>query len=299
MSGDVDVIARVDSLGPTNVWAKAGVMLRSSLSANAVNVLAALTANPSVTFQHRPASGQYSIQDGSAAVSGPRWVRLVRAGDTITAYQAVDGATWTKINSITLSLGSTIYVGLAVTSHSPGVATTATVSSVAIKTPTTTTTGVPAPQKAADIGTPAITGSTTYASGKYTINAGGADIWNNSDQFHYVYQPLSGDAEIIARVSGLGASDVWAKAGVMVRETLAADSRHADALVSAGNGYTFQRRIDPSGLTVSNIGFSGAAPGWVSLPARADGTPTAPWSSQSRTTDSARLARSARRGAGR
>src|SRR5436190_3422249 len=132
MSGDVDVIARVDSLGPTNVWAKAGVMLRSSLSANAVNVLAALTANPSVTFQHRPASGQYSIQDGSAAVSGPRWVRLVRAGDTITAYQAVDGATWTRINRITLSLGSTIYVGLAVTSHSPALATTAPASSLAL-----------------------------------------------------------------------------------------------------------------------------------------------------------------------
>src|SRR5437867_1267075 len=162
MSGDMEVIARVDSLSPTNSWAKAGVMFRSSLSANAATVLAALTANPSVTFQHRPASGQYSIQDGSAAVSGPRWVRLVRAGDTITAYQAVDGATWTKINSITLSLGSTIYVGLAVTSHSPGVATTATVSSVAIKTTTTTTTGLPSPQKAADIGTPAIKGSATY-----------------------------------------------------------------------------------------------------------------------------------------
>src|SRR6266513_4478994 len=160
MSGDVEVIARVDSLGPTNVWAKAGVMLRSSLSANAVNGLAALTANPSVTFQHRPASGQYSMQDGSAAVSGPLWVRLVRAGDTITAYQAVDGSTWTKINSITLSLGSSIYVGLAVTSHSAGVITTATLSNVGIKTGTTSpTTGPPSPQKAADVGAPAIKGT--------------------------------------------------------------------------------------------------------------------------------------------
>src|SRR5438876_4150381 len=173
MSGDGEVIARVDSLGPTNSWAKAGVMFRSSLSANAATVLAALTANPSVHFQHRPASGQYSVQDGSAAVSGPRWVRLVRAGDTITAYQGIDGSTWTKINSITLSLGSSIYVGVAVTSHSPGVITTATLSNVTITNGGSTPpppTGVPAPQKAADVGSPAIQGSTTYGSGKYLIN---------------------------------------------------------------------------------------------------------------------------------
>src|SRR5206468_7426156 len=171
---------------------------------------------------------------------------------------------WTAINTVSVSMASSVYAGLAVTSHNAGVTTTATLSNVALKAAAAGG-GVPSPQKAADIGTPAIKGSATYVGGQYTVNAGGLDIWGSSDQFHYVYQPLSGDGEVIARVAGLGASANWAKAGVMVRETLAADSRHADAMVTVANGYSFQRRIDPAGLTVSNTGFSGAAPAWVRL----------------------------------
>src|SRR5206468_8295644 len=192
--------------------------------------------------------------------TAPRWVRLVRSGDTLTAYHAVDGSQWTKISSVTLPLGNSIYVGLAVTSHSSGVLTTATLSNVSVKTAAAT--GVPSPQTAADIGAPAIPGSTSYLSGKYTINAGGADIWDTSDQFHYVYQPVSGDVEIIARVTGLGAADGWSKAGVMVRESLNANSRHAFATVTPVNGYAFQRRIDPGGYSATTSGGSGVAPGW-------------------------------------
>jgi regulation of enolase protein 1 (concanavalin A-like superfamily) len=262
LSGDFEVSARVDSITNTDAWAKAGVMIRTSLAANSANVFTGVTPGPGVTFQQRNAAGVATVSAGFiSGIGAPRWARLVRAGNNVTASMSADGSQWTAINTITVSLGSSVYVGLAVTSHSAGVITSATLSNVAVKGAA----GVPSPQKAADIGTPAIKGSTTYAGGQYTINAGGVDIWNNSDQFHYVYQPLSGDGEVIARVAGLGASASWAKAGIMVRETLAADSRHADAFVTSGNGYSFQRRIDPAGLTVSTTGFSGAAPGWVRL----------------------------------
>ena len=36
--------------------------------------------------------------------------------------------------------------------------------------------------------------------GTLTVQASGADIWASSDEFHYVYQPLTGDAEIRGRV---------------------------------------------------------------------------------------------------
>ncbi len=267
VSGDVEVIARVGSLSPTNNWAKAGIMFRSSLSGSSPEVLTAVTAGNGVTFQHRATSGQTTVSDGLVSgLAAPRWVRLVRTGDTITAYHATDGAQWTKINSITLPLGTSIYVGLAVTSHSSGVATTATITNASVKGSTSSSGGsVPSPQTAADIGSPAIAGNTTYASGVYTINAGGTDIWGTSDQFHYVYQPMSGDGEIVARVSGLGAADVWSKAGVMVRESLAANARHAFAMVSVANGYAFQRRIDTGGYSTTTPGGSGAAPGWVRL----------------------------------
>ena len=264
VSGDVDLIARIDSQSNTSAWTKAGVMLRSSLNGNSPEALAAMTPSGFV-FQNRATAGGTSATTGSNyTIFAPRWVRIVRTGDTITGYYASDGATWTKAgNSITLALGSSIYVGLAVTSHSAGVSTTAALSNVSIKN--TAASPVPPPQKDSDIGSPAIAGSATYSSGKYTINAGGTDIWNTSDQFHYVYQPLSGDAVVTARVSGIGNSSVWAKAGVMVRETLAANSRYADSVLTPSSGYTFQRRIDAGGVSTSNSGFTGTPPGWVRL----------------------------------
>jgi hypothetical protein len=81
-----------------------------------------------------------------------------------------------------------------------------------------------------DVGTlndPAIPGSFTFSNGTYAVTATGGDIWIPADRFHYVYQPLLGDGEIIARVVSIGRSDFYTKAGVMIRETLAADSKEA------------------------------------------------------------------------
>jgi regulation of enolase protein 1 (concanavalin A-like superfamily)/chitodextrinase len=266
VTGDFSITARVDSLQYTDEWAKAGVMIRNSLSSTAREAFTGVTPAPGVTFQVRPSGGASTTSAGVVSgIGAPRWVRLTRSGGTITASMSVDGSQWTKINTITQSFNSTAYVGLAVTSHAAGVVTTASLSNVSITTGTSSSSALPSPQKAADIGSPAIQGSTTYNAGQYTIKAGGNDIWNTSDQFHYVYQPLSGDGEFIARVTGLGFSNDWAKAGLMVRETLTATSRHADSMITAGNGFTFQRRIDTGGTTVSTTGFSGTAPVWVRL----------------------------------
>jgi regulation of enolase protein 1 (concanavalin A-like superfamily) len=263
LSGDVQVIARVNSLANTDEWAKAGVMLRTSLAANSATVLTAVTPGNGVTLQSRSAAGQITVSTLRPGFVAPQWVRLVRVGNNITASMSADGSQWTTTGSVSVSLGTSVYVGLAVTSHSPGVVTTANLSNVSV---TAGAAGgpVPSPQKNGDIGTPAIKGSATYSNGQYTINAGGTDIWYQSDQFHYVYQPVSGDVEIIARVAGLGASNAFAKAGVMVRETLAANARHADGMITASSGNSFQRRIDAGGTTTSNL-VTGAAPGWVRL----------------------------------
>ena len=124
---------------------------------------------------------------------------------------------------------------------------------------------LPARRQATDIGAVALRGSTTYSSGTYTVKASGADIWDTADQFHFVYQPVSGNAEIIARVAAITNTNPWAKAGVMIRESLTAQSRHAMVAVSAANGYAFQRRPDVGGYSVHTAGGSGAAPGWVKL----------------------------------
>ncbi len=116
-----------------------------------------------------------------------------------------------------------------------------------------------------DIGSPAIPGSATFASGTFTVNASGADIENESDAFHYVYQQVAGDVTVIARVVSIQNTDPWAKGGVMIRETLAADSKHAMTVVTPGNGVVFQRRVTTGGSTDTTQGPLVAAPFWVKI----------------------------------
>jgi hypothetical protein len=91
------------------------------------------------------------------------------------------------------------------------------------------------------------------------------DIWDVADEFHYVYQPLSGDGQIIARVASITNTDLWAKAGVMIRETLTAGSKHAMMVLTPGNGTAFQRRTTTSGTSTHTAGSAFAAPYWVKL----------------------------------
>jgi hypothetical protein len=115
-----------------------------------------------------------------------------------------------------------------------------------------------------DIGAVAQQGNASYGEGIYTVQADGNDIWNDADEFHYYYRMFSGNGEIIARVVSVGNTDQWAKAGVMIRETLAANSRHAYMAVTPGNGAAMQGRGDNGTLINQNDG-STKAPYWVRL----------------------------------
>jgi hypothetical protein len=110
-------------------------------------------------------------------------------------------------------------------------------------------------------------GAGTFTPGPpvWTLTADGADIWGTSDQFHYAYQTLSGNGSIVARVQRVDNTNAWAKAGVMMRNTLDADSMHAFVCVTPGNGAAFQNRPTTGGssLQVNYTGYT--APHWVRL----------------------------------
>ena len=78
---------------------------------------------------------------------------------------------------------------------------------------------------AQDIGTVGVTGSTTFSNGAFTLNGSGADIYGTADEFHFVYLPFNGDGMLIAHVASIQNTNSWAKAGVMIRETLTNTSR--------------------------------------------------------------------------
>ncbi len=118
-----------------------------------------------------------------------------------------------------------------------------------------------------DIGSVGQAGNATFdpQTGEFTVNGSGADIWGTADAFHYVDQVLSGDGQIVARVTSVENTNGWAKAGVMIRETTDADSKHAMIAVTPSHGIAFQRRTATAGSS-SNTGNSGfTAPYWVKL----------------------------------
>ena len=129
----------------------------------------------------------------------------------------------------------------------------------------TTFSGIPKPWTSQDIGAVAAAGSSSYSVGNWTVNGSGADIWNNADEFRFVHQTASGDCEVIARVTGVQNTDPWAKAGVMIRESLTAGSRHVFMALTSGNGLAFQRRLTTDGVSTHTAGGAGAAPHWVRL----------------------------------
>jgi len=260
VSGDVEIIARIDSFTPTSSWSKVGVMIRADLSAASAHASALLSGSNGLAFQRRTQTAATSSHTSGGSASAPRWVRLVRRGTTLTAYGGFDGGAWTQIGSATIALGQSAYVGLAISSHTPGSSASAVVSNVAVLPLT-----LPSGQKSQDIGSPALAGTTSYQSGTYTITAAGADIWGSFDQFRYVYQPVTGDTDIIVRVKSIQYANSWSKAGVMIRESLSASSRYAMALMSAGKGSAFIWRLDTGGLSDSVVVGSGAPPAWVRL----------------------------------
>ncbi|MHC4595000.1 MAG: discoidin domain-containing protein [Planctomycetota bacterium] len=98
--------------------------------------------------------------------------------------------------------------------------------------------------------------------GTFTVNASGVDIWDTSDEFRYVWKQLSGDGEIIAQVLSVEQTDDWAKAGVMIRDTLDADSPNVFVAITGGggDGATFQRRTAPGGTSSSSRTLVGISP---------------------------------------
>ncbi len=96
------------------------------------------------------------------------------------------------------------------------------------------------------------------------MTATGADIFFPPDQFHFVYQPMSGDGEIVARVVSLQKTNDMAKAGVMIRQSLAPGSPYAMMEILAKKTSGFQWRLTPGKRSFSN-GSSGATPYWIRL----------------------------------
>jgi hypothetical protein len=115
-----------------------------------------------------------------------------------------------------------------------------------------------------DVGAVGVVGSASHAGGIFTLRGSGQQIWNTADGLHLVYQSLTGDGSIVARVGSLTGGGSTQSAGVMIRETLDANSKHAYVAFSQSQIY-FTNRTTTGGTTSAQSLTGKTLPYWVKL----------------------------------
>lgn len=123
---------------------------------------------------------------------------------------------------------------------------------------------LPVPWNGMDIGDPVPAGAASMDNGSLTVTAGGSGLSGTSDQFHFVFQAVSGDFALIARVTPPSGADRSAGAGLMVRDALAAASNFAAVVQTPGQGVLSQYRTAYS-PTVGADTVPASGPVWVRL----------------------------------
>jgi regulation of enolase protein 1 (concanavalin A-like superfamily) len=137
LSGDGTVVARVVSLQGGSGSVSAGVMIRNTLDTGSVNAKTADWRSYSgIFFDVRTAAGGSTSEPGGVSATLPYWVKVTRSGSTLSSYASADGVNWTQVGtSQTITMGQSVYVGLAVTSGSTTSLATATFDNVSVTSP--------------------------------------------------------------------------------------------------------------------------------------------------------------------
>ena len=346
LSGSGSITARVVSLSGGASSEQAGVVVLQTLNSNSI-AADTLFSSSLVYFRYRSTTGGAASTPYQYPESLPYWVQVVWSGSAFSSYMSPDGINWTQIGSATISMGSSMYVGLGVSSDSTTELATATFDNVSINSSTTpgpvitgvsattgsvgsqvvisgsgfgstqgnslvtlnaapvtvnswsstsititipsgatsgllvvsvapsmddsnpvvfavTTQPLPTSWLDQDVGQVGEAGSSTFANGAYTVVGGGAGISGRADGMHFVYQPVSGNGSIVARVFSLSGGGSTAQAGVMIRETLSPGATRADPYYSSGDTY-FAYRSTTGGTSTSVSTNNVTLPYWLEV----------------------------------
>ena len=120
----VSAIESVDPNQSLHEWAKAGVMIRSTLDPNSAHGIMCVTGDQGISFQYRGSAASTSTNQShlDTVSARPHWVRIERdfSGNVI-AWHADDAGgsagTWMMVDQALVELGTDVYIGLALTSH--------------------------------------------------------------------------------------------------------------------------------------------------------------------------------------
>lgn len=131
LSGDGTVTMRITAFDTTRDFAKTGLMIRKSTAANASYAFLRYTRAGGILFQWRTSDGATQSTSAGAAMTLPLWMRLVRAGNVVSAFRAADDGgipgTWQAVGTaVTFDAGASPRVGVAVTNQINGALSTVT-----------------------------------------------------------------------------------------------------------------------------------------------------------------------------
>jgi hypothetical protein len=277
LSGDGSIVARIVTMSGmrSGTSARAGVMIRESLNANSSHSYSAYstwdnpTGAPIGINLRRNTTGSSTTFTNSGAISLPYWVKMVRSGTSFSAYISPNGSSWTQVGPTqTIVMGNNVYAGLAVTSNdnNNNSLVTATIDNVTI----TASQWLPpsSPWSEMDLGAIGVPGNSGYSQGVYAVSAAGPQMNTTADGMHFLYQPLSGNGTIVARVLNVldTQSGVSAYAGVMIRESLTSNSRHAfTAYRTSPTVVSFVARTTAGASPSITNSTNAPSPYWVKL----------------------------------
>jgi hypothetical protein len=298
VTGDESLSAQVVTQAGSPAAAQEGIMMRANASPTAPYY--AVTFNPggSATISWRYYDG---FEDGTSTLAlptttSPSYVEIVGYDDTalstpqqfFSTETSPDGVNWTPVLGSTqaIPMGTTYLAGMAADADSPRVTPPVVYNAVTLTTDTTPPPGIcPDDFTCSDLGANILPGNQVYvnpaeptspaATGVWTIQASGSDIWSVYDNFRYEYENFpddpanspNGDGTVSARVvSQVPTTDPWVKTGVMIRGQGGSDPQapYYGVFVTPGNGVIVQYR--PSEAAQTNQILANPAGGSGTLP---------------------------------
>jgi hypothetical protein len=128
---------------------------------------------------------------------------------------------------------------------------------------------LPLSWRSVDVGSVAQAGRVEVRDGLFRVHSFGTNILAQADSFQFVCKPVIERSELLVRVARVQSIDPWARAGVMMREGLAADARQVSLTVTPRRGGVLSWRSQKGVETEVSLERNLVTPCWLKL--RRDG----------------------------
>ena len=134
LAGDGTIIARYASRAIYSGLNKAGITMRESLTEGSKHAFMLCDGTTNNYMIYRSSTGGNGTSSGTTNITGvmPEWLKLNRTGNIFTGYVSSDGTNWTVLNSVSITMNSTLLVGFAVCSRNNGVLDTGVFDNVSV-----------------------------------------------------------------------------------------------------------------------------------------------------------------------